>query len=238
MTFIHIKKQTVHRNEGPVEVYAIPAVALSTTQGKRLIPNPAGQETCVFATFEEAEDAVRRAGFDYIFEGQKTYTSRTTPVTEIPRAPAFTGPVSILEAIPLLMERLKDREPSVVSHAAYALGELGAAQAVLPLISLLGHEDSSVRKEVAESLAKLGDTSLPHLRTAFSEAQRSKEKNANHVRLTVVNTYLEMTHSRRELLGEVLPQLVDALSDESWLVRSQAALAIGHSAQYFREDQI
>jgi hypothetical protein len=235
MSFIHIKKQTIRRGDVPQEVFAVSAVALTTTQGKKLIPNPAGTETCVFTTFEEAEEAVRRAGFDYIYEGQKYYIAQVTKV-EPPRQTVYQGPASILDAIPTLMERLQDREPAAVANAAYALGELGAAQAVKPLMTLLGHEDGSVRKEVAEALAKLGDHAIALLRTAFYEARRSREKNANHIRLTVVNTYLEMTHSRRELLVEVLPQLVEALSDESWLVRSQAALAIGHSARFFRED--
>lgn len=235
MSFIHIKKQKVGSSDNPREVFVVPAMAITTGQGKKLIPNPAGTENCVFETFEEAEQAVKRAGFDYIFEGKKTYTLQQPPAP-MPM-PETGGPISIQEAIPLLIERLKDRESSVIAHAAFALGELIAEKAIEPLIGLLGHEDGSVRKEVAEALAKMGGAAVSHLKSAFQSARRSKEKNANYIRLSVINTYLEMTRSHRELLGLVMPQVVEGLSDESWLVRSQAALVIGHSAQYFRGEE-
>jgi hypothetical protein len=234
MSFIHIKKQRIQRPEGPVEVYAVPAVALMSGQKKILIPNPAGSEACVYPTLEEAEEAVMRAGFDYVFEGKKTYAlGRKTG-----KASATQQPEDILEsAVPLLIERLQDREPSVLSNTAFALGELRAAEAAEAMVHLLGHEEGGVRKEVAEALAKLGQVSIPILRKAFSDAQRSYDKHATHVRLTVITAYLAMTHSHRELLEEVMPQVIEALKDESWLVRAQAALVVGQSAQYLRPDK-
>jgi hypothetical protein len=242
MTFLHINKQRMPHPDGPQagykEVFTVPAVAITTGQGRKLIPNPHGTETVAFNSLEEAEEAVRRAGFDYIFEGKKTYTM--PPPAASGRAPGASlsvvssGTVSWQDAVTLLIERLQDREPSVIAHAAFALGELQATQAVRALILHLGHEDSGVRKEVSEALAKLGEPALPHLRAAYTEARTSREKNASYVRLSVINSYLQLTYTHRELLERVLPQVIDALSDESWLVRSQAALVIGQSAQYFQ----
>ncbi|MBY0404657.1 MAG: hypothetical protein K2X66_12210, partial [Cyanobacteria bacterium] len=122
-SFIHIKKKTVSRGDGVTELYAVPAVAISIGQGKKLIPNPAGSETCIFNTLEEAESAVKRAGFDYIFEGVKTYTTQSQYEAHLPQTPA--GPsVTIEDSIPILIERLVDRETTVIANAAFALGEL------------------------------------------------------------------------------------------------------------------
>ncbi len=236
MSFIHIKKQTVKGADGTSqEVFAVQALAINSPQGKKLIPNPAGSETCAFNSFEEAIESVRHAGFDYIFEGKKTYLMDRV---HRPKKRIRTGLDAFSDAVPLLLERLQDKEPAVITHAIFALGELEEESALLPFMDALGHEDSNVRKALAEALAKIGRSALPHLVTAYQAAKQNKEKYASHIRLTVMGAYLEMTHTHRELLSLILPQAVEALEDENWMVRSQAALVVGRAAQYFRDDRL
>ena len=229
MTFIHIKKQAQANGE---DVFIVPAMALQSPEGKKLIPNPGGSEMCMFNTLEEAQSAVRRAGFDFIYEGKKTYTMNEGYKPRV----NVTDNNALQQAVPLLVERLNDKEPSVLANTAFALGALNDEAAVEPLSSLLGHDDPTVRRNVAEAMAKMGYMSIPTLKRCYETALKSKEKHAGYTRLTVMQAYLEMTHSHRELLDQVLPQAVEALQDDNWLVRAQAALVVGHSAEYLKEE--
>jgi HEAT repeat protein len=241
MNFIPIKKIQKH---DPVsgeaqEKYAVPSVAIATQQGRKLIPNPAGNEASLFDTLEEAEEAIRRAGFDYEFEGKRTYTlNQQAPVTRA--TSRRNGQAPLDQAIPILIQHLQDREASVVSNAAYALGTLKSYAALDALTEILGHDDPGVRKNTAEAMARLGAAALPKLREAFEKAQASHHKQAPYIRLTVLNAFLDMLeqpHVGTMLSEQFLPLAVTALEDESWLVRSQAALVIGRSAQAIDDEK-
>jgi epoxyqueuosine reductase len=63
-------------------------------------------------------------------------------------------------AIPALIEALGDAEPLVRGHAAWALGQLGGPQAHAALAAaLVSDADPSVRAEVQQALAAIGETS-------------------------------------------------------------------------------
>ncbi|MBY0451154.1 MAG: HEAT repeat domain-containing protein [Cyanobacteria bacterium] len=238
MSFIHIKKTRIEQLEGWIEAFAVPAMSIQSPQGKKLIPNPLGHEACLFQTLEESIEATHRAGFDALYEGRKFYrpekAAEVRPKPSSSRSPS--APTALNEAVPILIQRLQDREPTVIANAAVALGELRAHTAVSAMIGILGHEDPNVRKAVAEALSKLGDSALPSLKAAYQQALISQDKQASYIRLTVMSAYLSYTYTHRELLPELLPQVVDALNDDSWLVRAQAALVLAQSAQYYRDD--
>jgi HEAT repeat protein len=59
------------------------------------------------------------------------------------------------QAIPILTEGLRDRNPQVRAMAAWALGEIGNRSAVPALRSALNDADPQVRREVALALGKL-----------------------------------------------------------------------------------
>jgi HEAT repeat protein len=206
-------------------------VAIDSPQGKILIPNPSGREASLFMSLEEAEGAIRRAGFDYEFEGKTTYTlseaSNQRPIAARPGAQPLEA------AVPLLINQLKEREPGVVANAAFALGALRAGQAMEPLIALLGHDDPTVRKNAAEALARLGTGTIPSLKHAYEKALASTHKNAAYIRLTIMSTFLEMLEQGSGVShsGQFLPLAVHALNDDSWLVKSQAAMLVGRTAQ-------
>ncbi len=60
------------------------------------------------------------------------------------------------DAVPVLIERLRDEEAVVRMRAARALGEMGAKKAVPALIESLRDEDSDVRGLAAEALGVIG----------------------------------------------------------------------------------
>lgn len=237
-SFIPIKKIKKRGPEGePQTFYAVPSMAIATPQGRILIPNPSGNEAGLFATLEEAEEAIRRAGFDYEFEGQKTYAF-SQPATSPQKVSKASGN-PLEQAIPLLIQHLKDRESSVVANAVFALGAIRAYIALDALTAILGHDDPTVRKNLAEAMARLGASALPKLIEAFNQARTSTGKQAPYIRLTVLSAFLEMLEQGigTHYSPQFLPLTVEALTDESWLVRSQAALVLGRTAQALEDER-
>ncbi len=237
-SFIPIKKIRKRNAEGQVQVFfAVPSMAIATPQGRILIPNPSGNEAGLFATLEEAEEAIRRAGFDYEFEGKKTYAFQLPDSGKSKPARIVGNPLE--QAVPILVQHLKDRESSVVANAIFALGATRAHIALEPLTEILGHDDPTVRKNLAEAMAKLGGSALPNLIQAYQQALSSTHKNAPYIRLTVLSAFLEMVEQNTgtHASAQFLPLAVTALEDESWLVRAQAALVIGRTAQALEEER-
>lgn len=222
------------------DAYAVPCVAIATPDGRRLIPNPSGTEAQVFATLEEASEAIRRAGFDYSFEGQTTHLLAQGPADALSNARSANATGRPLEdAIPMLIQLLKDRESGVVAQAASALGALRTQAARDALVGILGHDDPGVRKNAADALARLGTPALHSLREALTKARNSNHANAPYIRLSVLTVYLEMLRqgSDRAAMAHFLPQAVESLTDESWLVRAQAAQVLGQAALAIEEEK-
>jgi hypothetical protein len=226
MTTIHIKKI----RSANQDAYAVPCMAISTPEGRLLIPNPNGTEARVFNTLEEAGEAAHRAGFDFQYEGE----TKHLPVQG--RGPAMSTSISSARPLedcqPRLIQLLGDREPSVVSNSAAALGALHATQALEELSKCLGHDDPSVRRNAAEAIAKMGAPALHTLREAMGRGRVMTHSNALYIRLSVLMAYSEMIDLGldRAAMNHFLPQVVECLDDESWLVRAQAALVLTHAA--------
>lgn len=235
-SFIPIKKIKKRTTGGDTQIFfAVPSMAIATPQGRVLIPNPSGAEAGLFATLEEAEEAIRRAGFDYEFEGKQVYAFNQ-PHTSPKAARASGNPLE--QAVPLLTQHLKDRESSVVANAVYALGAVRAYAALDALTEILGHDDPAVRKNVAEAMARLGASAIPKLTAAYENARGNTGKQAPYIRLTVLSAFLEVLEQGGVTYSaQFLPLAVTALEDDSWLVRSQAALLIGRAAQAMEEER-
>ena len=76
------------------------------------------------------------------------------------------------EAVPVLLPLLEDDE--VAYKVAWALGEIGDARAVAPLIRALGHTHPNVRVIAADSLAKLrARSALPRLRSLMNDNEKA-----------------------------------------------------------------
>lgn len=133
---------------------------------------------------------------------------------------------AVEDAIPLLQEQLNDNVPSVVASAAFALGEIKDEGALPGLIHALSNEDPGVRKNVTEALAKIGKPAL----NAIQLSLRDKHWLVRHSALAAI---LELIHLGFDLVPEVLPDALPLLKDESWLVRSQAAMVFGEAAKAY-----
>lgn len=88
------------------------------------------------------------------------------PLTKALRGPAWIarknaawalGALDSSEAVPALIEALKDTDAGVREQAAWALGAIGDRRAVDGLIAALGDAAPGVRKQAAWALGALGD---------------------------------------------------------------------------------
>jgi HEAT repeat protein len=67
------------------------------------------------------------------------------------------------DAIPALIDALKDRDDDVREHAAESLGDIGAIEAVPQLTMALADESPEVRRDAVRSLGQLGPAAKPAL---------------------------------------------------------------------------
>ncbi len=224
METIYIKKQP-HPSQPGELVYVVSAVGIKTPEGKlRLIPHPYGTETMRFEAFDLLLEQIHRSGYIAEFEG-KQYIPEY--VQSKPRRKAVVhGSLeqTFMAALPILREQLKDASPAVAANAAFALGELRDETALPGLFHAMSNEDGTVRKNVAEALAKIGKPALKVIEDALSD----KNWVARH---SAVNTVLELVHMKSDLVNTLLPITLAGLKDENWLVRSQVALLLGQAAQ-------
>lgn len=68
------------------------------------------------------------------------------------------GLIGVTDAIPILLEALRDRHAEVRAAACTALGQIGDAQAVPALCRALEDEEWQVRRSACEALGLIGDT--------------------------------------------------------------------------------
>ncbi|MEM0951475.1 MAG: HEAT repeat domain-containing protein [Cyanobacteria bacterium P01_H01_bin.74] len=238
MALIHIKKlERRDPSSGDFIIqFAVPSVAIQTPQGKKLIPNPAGTEAAIYDNLHAAESAIRLAGFDYEFEGKVTQTVQqnlsSAGLAQPKQQYINLSKNPMQDAEDILVEQLTDKESSVVSNAVMALGAMRVYRALPDLIELLGHDDPLVRKNLADALARFGGQALPSLKAAFLAAKSNQEKQSPYIRLTVINALLALLNQPEGVhwSSDYLPLALEALNDDSWLVRSQAALLFANTA--------
>jgi|GEM_PF-6947358 len=150
------------------------------------------------------------------------------------------------EAVPHLIQALKDETPIVRNFVANILGEIGDARAVEPLIMTLKDEDTYIRKEAAESLGNMRDARAveplimtledenPDVRKKAAKAL-GKMRDARAVESLIRALKDGDDHVRRMAiyaLGEIgdaryVEPIIRALKDENPVVRKKAAEVLG-----------
>jgi HEAT repeat protein len=125
-------------------------------------------------------------------------------------------------AVPLLLERAQDTEVMIRSFVAMGLGHKRNPTAFDQLLTLIQYDpDPNVRAEAANSLAKYGETALPHLVKAFHQNRYWI------VRLSILPILADLQHSSQACPDELLEICLDGLSDADLTVRAAAIEAMG-----------
>ncbi|MFH1227248.1 MAG: HEAT repeat domain-containing protein [Planctomycetota bacterium] len=130
-------------------------------------------------------------------------------------APEALSKLCTKEAIPELINFLKDKDSEVRRYVTDVLSKLGAKESIPELIKLLNDEDAKVREEAVWSLGQLGaKEAVPELMKLL------KDKNAD------VRGYAAASMGYLSV-KEAIPILIGFLKDENWRVRGFAAQALG-----------
>ncbi|MDA2939159.1 HEAT repeat domain-containing protein, partial [Acidobacteria bacterium AH-259-A15] len=125
---------------------------------------------------------------------------------------------AVLPLITLLRNASEDRE--VKSVATQALGEIRDERAIAPLIEVLGLPGSATGQPVADVLAQFGELVLQPLMKVLSSSKQEAQRFWAARILGGLKTH------------RATPTLLNALSDHSTKVRTEAALALGRSGTH------
>lgn len=148
---------------------------------------------------------------------------------------------SAIEPLVEILRTSTDRD--MRKNAAEALGEIGSLEAIEPLILTLADASWFVRKTAADAIIALGRDVIPYLTDALSTDNEDIQywvtatlgtigKEAVYPLIDVLrNGEREMRYFAAEALGRIadpiaVNQLVEALRDQSWPVRKNAAEAL------------
>jgi len=157
--------------------------------------------------------------------------------------------------LPVLVSLLTDPSPDLRRTAAMALGKIGRAEAVLPLLDRLDDPDPQVREYAAWALGSLGEpvrnqagvplTKMlydpsPAVREAASLALGALGRSPGIVRGLQEAVESDKIHARRWAvhgLGylevqSAFPTMVRVLKDQESAVRQEALAAMGELAEY------
>jgi len=116
---------------------------------RQLVQALADKSERVQAHAEWALENIGERAIPAIMDGAKRTATKL-------RAFRLLGRLKAREAVPLLIEGLKDRKPEIRSMAAWALGEIGDRRAVSALERALEDKAPEVRREAVVALSKLG----------------------------------------------------------------------------------
>ena len=114
-----------------------------------------------------------------------------------------------------LIAALQDPDQGLRNHAALALGDLGNAQAVAPLIEAFEEQTATLRRRVIWSLGRLKDS------RAVGPIIRALDDPDWEVRVGAVGALGELGDRR------AVDALIESLTDESLYVRGSAAQSLG-----------
>lgn len=122
------------------------------------------------------------------------------------------------EAVPALIDALKDDAWGVIMGAVYVLGELRDVRAVQPLIERLAHSDDHVQHAIADALLKIGSITVRPLIHALRGHEDGRVRRAAAGILGVFRDPL------------ATPALLNALAEDTPEVRAAAAASLGSTA--------
>ncbi len=115
--------------------------------------------------------------------------------------------ISDPEAVPYFVDYLNDGDWVVRWCVAEKLGEMGALEAIRPLIRLFHDTDIHVRKNASKALIKIGKPAVPALVREFASYDTS-------VRTKTMQTLLEMG-------SDILKDLAALIQQENWIIENR-----------------
>lgn len=173
-------------------------------------------------------DAPKEAAGEVVPALMKVFQTDPAPWIRISAAVSLANlGTSSQEAIPPLVQMLKDEEKDIRAMAAYVLGEIAlsatAKEKVVPaLVETLRDEDRVVRESAAKALEKLGPTAQEGVVTLFIQVLQSEDKSS---RRKAARALEAIGPAASGAVPPLLQTLMDSNEDED--LRHDAAYALG-----------
>ena len=186
-----------------------------------LLKNPQALDVLIQAT-RSSDDLTRQLATGSI--GNLKSTQAMQVLTELTHDPHLwvrssavwaLGEIASPISIPVLADALHDENQHVTILAIASLSEIGTPEAAEILVDFILHQgDALVQRESAGALVQMGTVAG----NAVTRLLRSEHVSLRELGATVISWIYD---------PNLLPSLVDALSDSSAYVREQAARALG-----------
>ncbi|GMA61097.1 HEAT repeat domain-containing protein [Alicyclobacillus fastidiosus] len=191
----------------------------------RTLPEDSGLVTELAAQLhDEFEPTALNAAYELACRGQLGVNALLSALqhedVRVSRIAAYGLSIAGRDAIEGLTNSLESKRLETVTHAVFALGELGhlASEAVTRLGDLLGHPSEIVRREVVESLGMIG-TPVNDVVSGLIRCLKDEDVQVRFM------AGLALTH-----LGcagaEAVPHLEEVLDDDNRYVRGHALEAL------------
>ncbi len=134
------------------------------------------------------------------------------------------GKIQAHEAVDLLVELLIDAEttPTIRLEVIQALGQIGSADAVLPLSSSLNNPDPTVRRATAQALGQVGS---PQAAKPLIDAIKKRKEEISQVAFWALGEIARHTYGQ-DARDVIVAEMVKMLVDPSPALRQGAAEAL------------
>lgn len=163
---------------------ALPRLASLLADGSPVDPSICGDRTWRFRGATDMTSPGEQAACAMVAIGSASYV----PFTKALAGPAWIarrnaawglGALDASEAVPALIEALKDPEAGVREQVAWALGAIGDRRAVDALVAALSDSVAGVRRQAAWALGSIGDQrAVPGLTKALKDSDAGVRRQA------------------------------------------------------------
>ena len=119
-----------------------------------------------------------------------------------------------IEAVPLLIDTLKDSDPRVRKQSVEMLGQIGGEMTAQPLVAMMADADKMVRRTVSRALRRIGTLALEPLIASLTQGD-------DRIRGKAVTALGRIGEER------AIDTLTNALQDKSTSVRIKTVYALG-----------
>lgn len=234
---IEIKYRPAKSPEG-VEAWLLPCMLIPTPTAPKHVPHPLGTVVQTFATLEEALARVHQAGYTGVCQGRSypPKARQATAPTAKPRQETLQLQQALELALPVLLQRLHDKEPACLAQALQTLSHYPSQsldeKVLLQVVQACYHDAPDVREGSLAALQRWFATDTNRLTLLLSQ-QLSKAQ-AHPVQsesqrqrlgcLTVLQTLA--SHGHRHSLVPFMHLLLHALEDDYWLNRTTAMATV------------
>ena len=208
MNYITIKKKD--------NKFSVSAITLGSN-GTKKIPHPFGNDTIEFNTIEEAEQAIKLAGFEYVLPNGEI------SARELPENIADYDK-KIIEA---LLKETKDINPNIVATAINALSEINSTDCLNIYISKIGEDNEKIRQNSIDAIVKFGLEALPSIFNSLKSENWVKRNSS----IICLQKFCEFKNAPIENIIETLLKMLD---DKNPVVKCSVIETLGIAYKAFK----